>query len=131
MEEAARGGLAEQEPQQAPQRAPQEWARRAARDISRFAHLLDSDIYAQKAARARARAEAIRRGLDADLQDSGNKPARRRARIVELNPRKMNPWKHAERLLSETSLPLDEVVELSGLNIYDVVGLKLKMRSAA
>ena len=34
-------------------------------------------------------------------------------------------------LLAETSLPLEEVVELTGLNIYDIVGLKLKMRSAA
>lgn len=131
MEEAARGGLAEQQPEQPPQHEPREWARRAARDISRFVHLLDSEIQAQKAARDRALAEAIRRGLDAELRGSATKPARRRAQAVELHPRKMESWNHARLLLAETSLPLEEVVELTGLNIYDIVGLKLKMRSAA
>ena len=34
-------------------------------------------------------------------------------------------------LLKETRLPLTEIVSLTGLDIYKVVGLKLKMRPFA
>ena len=34
-------------------------------------------------------------------------------------------------LLSETSLPLKEIVSLTGLDIYEIVGMKLKMRANA
>ena len=42
-----------------------------------------------------------------------------------------NPLKHAEVLLKETSLHFDEIAEITGLNIYEVVGIKLKLRKAA
>ena len=43
----------------------------------------------------------------------------------------MEPWQHARLLLTETSLPLREIAEITGLDLYDVVGLKLKLRAAA
>ena len=45
--------------------------------------------------------------------------------------RSRSPHSFAKVLLSETTLPLREIVSLTGLDIYRVVGLKLKMRSAA
>ncbi|MDJ0949012.1 MAG: DUF2786 domain-containing protein [Alphaproteobacteria bacterium] len=129
MEEAAQGGLAEREPEQSPQLRPEDWARQAARDISRFVHLLDSEIQAQKMARDRARAEAIKRGLDAEIE-SGARARTQRRRWVDSDPRRMDPRHHASVLLRETQLPLEEVVAITGLDIYQVVGLKLKMRAA-
>ena len=42
-----------------------------------------------------------------------------------------HPVKHAEVLLNETSLPIQEIMEITGLNVYQVVSLKLKLRVAA
>ena len=42
-----------------------------------------------------------------------------------------HPLKHAKILLDETSLPFQEIAEITGLNIYQVVGIKLKSREAA
>ena len=43
----------------------------------------------------------------------------------------MNPFSHARTLIRETSLPLREIASITGLDIYQVVGLKLKMRTVA
>ena len=40
-----------------------------------------------------------------------------------------NPRKHAEVLLTETRLPIREIANITGLDIYSVVGMKLKMRA--
>lgn len=40
-----------------------------------------------------------------------------------------NPRKHAEVLLAETRLPIREIAAITGLDIYSVVGMKLKMRA--
>ena len=40
----------------------------------------------------------------------------------------MNPERHAAVLLRETKLPFREVAEITGLDVYKVVGMKLKMR---
>ncbi|MGH6913870.1 MAG: hypothetical protein ACREH3_09210, partial [Geminicoccales bacterium] len=109
--------------------SPGEWQRRAARDLSHFVHLLDTEIEAQKAARERARAEAVRRGLDAAEREAEDRSVRG-GRWVQVKPRRMDSWRLARVLLAETTLPLQEVVDLSGLDVYQVVGLKLKMRSA-
>lgn len=42
-----------------------------------------------------------------------------------------HPLIHAKVLLDETSLPFDEIAEITGLNIYQVVCIKLKARDAA
>ena len=42
----------------------------------------------------------------------------------------MDPAKHAAVLLQDTSLPFHEVAAITGLDIYEVVGLKLKLRAA-
>ena len=47
------------------------------------------------------------------------------------NGRKRDSHSFASVLLNETSLPLSEIVSLTGLDIYKIVGLKLIMRSMA
>ena len=42
-----------------------------------------------------------------------------------------NPISHATVLLKETSLPFQEIADITGLDIYDVIAMKLKMRAAA
>ncbi len=96
---------------------------------SRFAHsvhMMDSFLRTDKARREAALREARRRGLDAEesqRQANFRQPRSSRAR--------MNPYKHAAVLLRETSLPFREIANITGLDIYKVVGMKLKMRRAA
>ena len=40
-----------------------------------------------------------------------------------------NPTDHAEVLLKETSLPSHEIAKMTGLDVYEVFGMKLKNRS--
>lgn len=44
------------------------------------------------------------------------------------NPRRRSPLAHARILLTETRLPLPEIASISGLDIWRVAGLKLKLR---
>ena len=100
-----------------------QWARAAARHI----FIMDSQIQADKARRDAALRAAQARGLD-------NEPAPAAAakpRRMGNGGRARNQWGHAQVLLKETSLPLHEVASITGLDIYQVVGLKLKMRKGA
>jgi len=89
-------------------------------------YVIDQRIFLEKARREKALQAAVARGLDADerrAKDRGfQSPTRSR--------RRRDPWSHARALLSETTLPLSEVVDITGLDIYQVAGLKLKMRSS-
>ncbi len=69
---------------------------------------------------------ARRRGLDD--ADEAERPRPRRRNNQPKSNRRMNSWAHARALLRETSLPLSEVAQITRLSIYQVVGLKLKMR---
>lgn len=69
---------------------------------------------------------ARRRGLDGEAEANGGKP--RRPPQQPKSNRRMNPFQHARSLLRETSLPLSEIADITRLSIYQVVGLKLKMR---
>jgi hypothetical protein len=88
-------------------------------------HLTDLAIRLAKLRREAALAEARSRGLDAAAEAA----ARRRANHVQRQAqRRVNPRDHARILLSETSLRLREIVDITGLDIYQVVGLKLSLR---
>ena len=71
--------------------------------------------------------KARRRGL-ADGEESKVTTSQH---VRSFSKTRRNPLKHAEVLLKETSLPLEEIAEITGLNIYEVVGMKLKLRKAA
>ena len=70
--------------------------------------------------------EARQRGLDKSekTRAGANRPKR-------FNRSRRNPTAHATVLLKETRLSLHEIADISGLDIYAVVGVKLKMRNRA
>ena len=84
-----------------------------------------NDTYHEKERWQRAVNSAKARGLDENI--------RKRENIFEksisLSKNKRPAGKHAEVLLKETSLSFKEITEITGLNIYHVVGIKLKLRS--
>jgi len=103
--------------------------RAAARAFAQFVHMTEQQRSAEKYRWETAMRAARARGLDAEEEER----SRRRAawRPKSTSRRRMEPWQHARLLLTETSLPLREIAEITGLDLYDVVGLKLKLRAAA
>lgn len=94
-------------------------------EVGRFMHLTDLAIRLAKMQHEAALAEARARGLDAAEEAA----ARRQAdRVQRQSNRRMNPRDHARILLTETSLRLRDIVDITGLDIYEVVGLKLALR---
>ena len=119
LEEAAATGRAPSRPERRPMDERP--------DFSRFAqslHLMDYHLHLDKMRRDEALRAARERGLDAEA-------ARKQARksVASGPPKRMNPERHAAVLLKETQLPFREVAEITGLDIYQVVGLKLKLRN--
>ena len=79
------------------------------------------------------RVELLARGLDVGAAKATASAAETRSWHVprSTNGRKRSPGSFARVLLAETSLPLEEIVSLTGLDIYTVVGMKLKLRASA
>lgn len=96
--------------------------------MAAYVHMSENFIRRDKERREQAMEEAIRRGLDAEERRAAEQPPLRRRGTSRS---KRNPESHARVLLRETSLPLQEIASLSGLDIYSVVGMKLKMRATA
>lgn len=94
-----------------------------------FFHLSEAQLNADKARREASLQAAYARGLDAEERRAQAAP-RRPAGFIRRDgsARRMDPERHARNLLLETSLPLREVVRLTGLSVWEVVGLKLKLR---
>ncbi|HEY7689280.1 MAG TPA: hypothetical protein VH835_11325 [Dongiaceae bacterium] len=96
-------------------------------EAARYVHLMDWQIAVAKMRRDSALSAARSRGLDAHEFARRRMPEKR----VRANPRRLDPWTHARVLLAETNLRLADIVQITGLTIYQVVGLKLNMRRAA
>ena len=132
LDEAAAGGAEQEPPQTAPRGddhladdigfQPQTLDR-----FARAAHLMDNFILNDKLRRESALRAAQARGLDAEEL---RKAVTSTVRAGRVKRRRMNPDRHAATLLRETSLSFREIANITGLNIYDVVGLKLKLRAA-
>ncbi len=124
--EAARFG---EDPQPAREESPADRLRRE-RAAARARAFRESCERAD-AERERFRAaweDALRRGLDSDEE----RPRRRAEhRGAWRSRRRLEPVQHATVLLNETHLPFAEIAEITGLDRYTVVGLKLKLRDAA
>ena len=63
-------------------------------------------------------------------------PEEQKKRVKELRQHnfgkaRRHPVKHAQVLLNETSLPFIEIAQITGLNMYQVVTIKLQLREAA
>lgn len=98
--------------------------------FARAVHLMDNFILNDKARRAEALRAAQARGLDADELRKAVTASVTQARM-NMNRRRMNPDRHAATLLRETSLSFREIASITGLDIYSVVGLKLKLRATS
>ncbi|MEQ8355189.1 MAG: hypothetical protein RH942_06595 [Kiloniellaceae bacterium] len=131
LDEAAAGGAAQEPPPSAP-RGDDHLADdigfepRTLDRFARAAHLMDSFILSDKVRREAALRAAQERGLDAEEL---RKAVTSSVTAGRVNRRRMNPNRHAATLLRETTLSFREIANITGLNIYDVVGLKLKLRA--
>ena len=99
--------------------------REAAERFAQAVHLMDHYLRTDKARRDAALRVARERGLD-----GAERAAARRNQDRAVSRRRMAPNKHAAVLLRETSFSFKEIADITGLNIYEVVGMKLKMRAA-
>lgn len=97
------------------------------RDLARVVHLMDYQIQVDKARIAEAMKQAIARGLDVE-DERRRAPARFSAPYR--SRRRMEPYRHARVLIEETTLPIEEIASITGLDVYKVAGLKLKLRPA-
>ena len=99
--------------------------------VSTFSNYFDvseQNLRMDKERREAALRDAMARGLDKTKQQHSEKTAHRKP------PRKQSqrsPRNYAQVLLSETAFSVEEIASLTGLNRYEVIGLKLKMRSMA
>ncbi len=120
LDEAAGGGVVGK------LTAKEEAEAREAYEFLRAMAVSDYQVQIDKARREAAIKAAMDRGLDAAEREA----AKRRVshRMPRANGRGRNRLSHARVLLAETSLPLQEVASITGLDMYTVVGLKLKMR---
>jgi hypothetical protein len=127
LEEAARGGTQAPRREPPPRKGPEMWQER---ELGRVVHLMDYQIQLDKARIADAMQEAIARGLDPDVDRI---PQRKRPQALQnwrpsRSRRRMEPYRHARVLLEETSLPIEEIADITGLDVYKVAGLKLQLR---
>lgn len=125
LEEAARTGLEQPRQQQSPDIRTPEGRRDPRAAYFAFAH--QQAVEREKRRWEEAVQKARERGLD-----GGTDPEPR----SDLRPRRASksrrdPIKHASVLLEETRLPFSEIASITGLSVYAIVGMKLKMRSAA
>jgi hypothetical protein len=100
------------------------------RELARMVHLMDYQIQLDKARIAEAMKDAIARGLEPDPPPQ---PVRTTALgswtpFRSRSSRRMEPYRHARVLLEETTLPIEEIADITGLDVYKVAGLKLKLR---
>ena len=96
---------------------------------SNFPHVLQNshNEALDKARWQTAVKEAQNRGLDL----SEEKKTVRVLRQLKIRKTRRHPVKHAQVLLNETTLPFFEIAQITGLNVYQVVTIKLQLREAA
>jgi hypothetical protein len=127
LEEAARGGTQAPRPEPPPRSGPEISPER---ELARVVHLMDYQIQLDKARIAEAMQQAIERGYDpdADRVRHRRQPEALQTWRPSRSRRRMEPYRHARVLLAETSLPIEEIADITGLDVYKVAGLKLQMR---
>ncbi len=96
--------------------------------VLRSAHLTDAFIAADKRRREEALRAAQARGLDQEHQRLHRPPPPRASRSSR---QRRNPAGLARVLLNETTLSLQSISDITGLDIYTVTALKLKLRATA
>ena len=95
--------------------------------FSNYFDVSEQNLRMDKERREAALRDAMARGLDKTKGYSEKT-------VYRNSPRKQSqrsPRNYAQVLLTETAFTVEEIVSLTGLNKYEVIGLKLKMRSLA
>jgi hypothetical protein len=124
LEEAARAPEGFQRPRPEPPPRPPTRHEFTAREVAHFINLSEMRLRADKERYEEALQDAIARGLDSGVDATTDRMTIK----PRTNGRRRNAHSFARVLLAETSLPLSEIVSLTGLDIYKVAGMKLKMR---
>jgi DNA-binding helix-hairpin-helix protein with protein kinase domain len=126
LDEAA---MRQAQPAAAPRAQPN---RERMREKAAFVHMTDYQIHVEKQQRDTARQEAEARGLDRKEREAA---ARRRAsrptRQARRSTARMDPDKHAWALVRETRLTYHEIARITGLDIYEVLLMKIQVLRAA
>ncbi len=91
------------------------------------AFMMDMEIQADKRRRDEAIRAAKERGLDAA---QARAEAAARNRRPQTSRARLGRRRFARILLAETKLPFRDIAGITGLNVYQIVGLKLQMRQA-
>ncbi len=99
-------------------------------EISKFYRNVEDRARTEKARHEEALEAAYARGLDANERRQRKREARQAWQAPQ-NNRRRDPLVHARVLLRETRLPISDIASICGLDIWTVVGLKLKMRRTA
>ncbi len=110
--------------------SPRVYRRRVFETDTRAAQSVAANAAQQREEKARwqtAVDQARKRGLADQVEQRANT----NPRVRSFSKARRNPAKHAEVLLKETSLSFNEIANITGLNVYEIVGLKLKLRKAA
>jgi hypothetical protein len=103
-----------------------------AKEFARYADLMEYQLRMEKVNRENAFKAARARGLDQEEERAARQRKKRAANFTRSRSNaRMEPFKHAEMLLRETSFPFHEVATITGLDLYEVVAVKLKMRKIA
>lgn len=124
IEDAAAGGMQAPRPEydrQSPNVAQE-------RELARVVHLMDYQIQLDKARIAEATERAVERGLNLEPHPTKTAPKPIRNWQTSRSQQRMNPHRHAHVLLTETSMPIEEIASLTGLDVYKIAGMKLKLR---
>ncbi len=106
------------------------WERRAQQE-SDFARRFHQAFHAhdsQAAAASRARQQARWAEEEAERRAEQEVRAARAMRFKRRSRRRIPPDDHAKILIRETRLPLPEIARITGLDLNEVVALKLKLR---
>jgi len=101
---------------------------RAEQQAARYFREAELRRAADKARWEQAWKEAKARGLDEESEPSSAKKEATFSR--PRSQRRRNPVVFAQVLLKETCLPINEIAAITDLDIYQVAGLKLKLRNA-
>lgn len=96
------------------------------RDFAAFVHMNDYQIHLEKQRRDQARREAEERGLSSGKTKRQSSPPRRHRSTA-----RMEPHKHAWALVRETKLSYEEIATITGLDIYQVLLMKIQLLRAA
>ncbi len=129
LEEAA---MRQAQPSAAPSQSAQA-DRERVREKAAFVHMTDYQIHVEKQQRDTARREAEERGLDRKEREAAERrrASTRPTRHVQRSTARMDPDKHAWALVRETRLPYHEIARITGLDIYEVLLMKIQVLRAA